>query len=352
MSTNSEKVSIETEILEKLKNWKEIIAKYQVPDKKKALLQIITSFGPYVGLWVLMYFSMDWSIWITMALAVINSFFLVRIFIIQHDCGHQSFFKSKRLNNLTGTLCSVFSSLPYKYWAKVHNHHHGHTGQLEERDIGDIKFLTVNEYASKGWGGKLQYRIFRNPLVTFIISPIVYFTISNRFTMFFKDKPWSKVKRSQVMNNLLILIVYIGLGLLLGWKKFLFIQLVTIFIFSVIAFWFFYVQHQHEEGYQRWKKDWSFLVSAIRGSSYYKLPKIWQWLTGNIGIHHIHHLSSLVPNYNLEKCMKENPILSKYVTHLTFTESLATVKNKLWSEDLQKMVGWKEYRMLKQMGMA
>ncbi|MEE9372594.1 MAG: fatty acid desaturase [Saprospiraceae bacterium] len=344
--------SLEAEILEKLKNWKEIIAKYQKSDKKKALIQMITSFGPYIGLWVLMYFSMDWSIWITAALAVVNSFFLVRIFIIQHDCGHQSFFNSKKLNNLTGTICSLFSSLPFKYWAKVHNHHHGHTGQLEERNIGDINFLTVKEYASKGWMGKLGYRIFRLPLVTFVIAPIVYFTISNRLTISFKDKPWKKIKRSQVFNNLLIIVVYSALGFLLGWKKFLFIQLITVFLFSVIAFWFFYVQHQHEDGYNRWKKDWSFVLSAIRGSSYYKLPKMWQWLTGNIGIHHIHHLSSLIPNYNLEKCMKENPILTKYVTHLTFSESLATIKNKLWSEDLQKMVSWKEYYKLKQLGVV
>ena len=145
---SEESRSLETEILERLKNWKEIIAEYQVPNKKKAFLQILTSFGPYIALWVLMYYSMDWSIWITALLAVVNAFFLVRIFIIQHDCGHQSFFKSKKLNNFIGTVCSVFSSLPYKYWAKVHNHHHGHTGQLEERDIGDIKFLTVKKIFS------------------------------------------------------------------------------------------------------------------------------------------------------------------------------------------------------------
>ena len=344
---------IEAEILEKLKNWKAMIAQYQVPDLKKAILQITTSFGPYLALWVLMYFSMDWSLWITVALGLVNSFFLVRIFIIQHDCGHQSYFKSKKLNNLVGTMCSVFSSLPFKYWARVHNHHHGHTGQLEERDIGDINFLTVKEYSSLSNFGKFKYRIFRNPLITFVIAPFYYFTVSNRFTIFFRKQPWwKKVKNSQILNNLLILSVYASLGALLGWKKFLFIQLFTVFIFSIIAFWFFYVQHQHEEGYQRWKKDWSFLVSAIRGSSYYKLPKVWQWLTGNIGIHHIHHLSSLIPNYNLERCMKENPILSKYANHMTFTESLMTMKNKLWSEDLQKMISWAEYRNLRQLGLA
>jgi omega-6 fatty acid desaturase (delta-12 desaturase) len=299
-----------------------------------------------------MYFSLNWSIWITVGLGFINAFFLVRIFIIQHDCGHQSFFGSRKLNDTIGTVCSVFSSLPYKYWAKVHNHHHGHTGQLEERDIGDILFITVKEYQERSWFGKLRYRFFRNPIITFIISPIVYFTVSNRLTIFFKDKPWRKVKIAQLKNNLLILVVYAGLAWLVGWKQFLFIQLLTVFIFSVIAFWFFYVQHQHEDGYQRWRDDWDFLVSAIRGATYYKLPRMWQWLTGNIGIHHIHHLSSLIPNYNLEKCMKENPILTKYVTQITFFESLKTMRNKLWSEEMSKMISWKEYKLLTGMQMA
>lgn len=337
---------IEQEIREKLKNWKSIIDKYQIPNPRKAILQMVNSFGPYLALWVLMYFSLNWSIWITVVLAFINAFFLVRIFIIQHDCGHQSFLGSKKLNNIIGTVCSLFSSLPFKYWAKVHNHHHGHTGQLEERDIGDIKFLTVKEYNSRNRWRRLGYKIFRIPFVTFIVTPLVYFTFSNRVTFTFKEKPWAKVRRSQYKNNLLILVVYGGLAWLLGWKEFLFIQLLIIFIFSVIAFWFFYVQHQHEEGYQKWKEEWSFLISAIRGATYYRLPKVWQWLTGNIGIHHIHHLSSLIPNYNLEKCIKENPILTKYVTQITFLESLKTMKNKLWSEELQKMISWKEYYAL------
>ena len=343
---------LEREITEKLQNWKSLIAEYQIPNPKKATIQIINSFGPYIALWILMYFSMDWSIWITVGLGFINAFFLVRIFIIQHDCGHQSFLGSRKMNDIIGTICSVFSSLPYKYWAKVHNHHHGHTGQLEERDIGDIAFLTVEEYESRSKLGRFGYKIFRNPVVTFIISPIVYFTVSNRLTIFFNDKPWEKVKKAQVRNNLLIMAVYGGLAWLVGWQRFLFIQLLIIFIFSVIAFWFFYVQHQHEEGYQRWRKDWNFLVSAIRGSTYYKLPRMWQWLTGNIGIHHIHHLSSLIPNYNLEKCMRDNPILSKYVNQITFKESLKTMRNKLWSEELEKMITWREYNALQRMRLA
>lgn len=334
---------IEKEITNALANWKAIIAKYQIPSTKKAIIQILNSFLPYIALWVLMYFSFNWSIWITVALAFVNAFFLVRIFIIQHDCGHQSFLKSKKWNDAIGFACSLFSSIPYKYWAKVHNHHHGHTGQLEERDIGDINFLTVEEYKNKSWFGRLKYRLFRTPVVLFIISPVVYFTFSNRIPFMNFKGMIKRIKWSQVRNNLVILLTYTALGFLLGWKKFLFIQLFTVFLFAVIAFWFFYIQHQHESAYNQWRKNWNFVIAAIRGSTYYKLPRVFQWLTGNIGLHHIHHLSARIPNYNLEKCLKENPILTKYANILTFRDSLKCMHNKLWDEQLQKMITFKEF---------
>ena len=343
---------IESEIKTALANWKSIIDKYQVPNNKKAVLQIVNSFAPYIALWILMYFSMGWSIWITIGLAFINAFFLVRIFIIQHDCGHQSFFKSQKLNNAVGFVCSLFSSLPFKYWAKIHNHHHGHTGQLEERDIGDIDFLTVEEYRKRGWLGRLKYRTFRNPLILFVGAPIFYFTVSNRFP-FMKFKGMLKrTKWNQVRNNLVLLGVYTLLAVLIGWKRFLFIQLSLIFLFSVISFWFFYVQHQHESAYNQWKKNWDFLIASIRGATYYKLPKVFQWLTGNIGIHHIHHLSSRIPNYNLERCMKENPIINKYANILTFRDSLKCIGLKLWDEQRQKMISFKEFYRLEKLGFA
>ena len=333
------------EIREALKNWKEIIASYQTPDTAKAVGQIINSFGPYFALWVLMYFSLSWSYWITLGLACINAFFLVRIFIIQHDCGHQSFLGSKKWNNAVGFVCSFFSAIPYKYWAKVHNHHHGHSGQLEmqHRDIGDVKFLTVEEYTQLPSWRKLSYRIFRLPIFLFGIAPFVYMTISNRYP-FFNLKGWRTIRISQVINNISLVAIYVSLCLFLGWKQFLMIQIPIVFIFSSIAFWFFYVQHQHEETYKEWQQNWDFLLSSLRGATYYKLPKLFQWLTGNIGFHHIHHLSSLIPNYKLEKCYRENPILNKYVTTVTFKESLKCIHNKLWDQKTQKMISFKEYK--------
>ena len=158
LMSRSDILATNEEIVNALKDWKSIIAKYQTPDTKKAIIQMITTFGPFIGLWVLMYFSLDYSILLTIGLGLINAFFLVRIFIIQHDCGHQSFLKSKKLNNFIGRVCSVFSFIPYRYWAKTHNFHHGHCGQLEVRDIGDIPMLTVNEYKEKTrwWSSPLK----------------------------------------------------------------------------------------------------------------------------------------------------------------------------------------------------
>jgi len=217
---------LELEIKAKLANWKTLIEQYQIPSTKSAIIQLFNSFLPFILLWGCMYWSFSYSIWLTLGLGLINSFFLVRIFIIQHDCGHQSFTASKKANNLIGTLCSLFSSIPYKYWAKVHNHHHGHTGQLEERDIGDINFLTVEEFKERNKWGRFKYRFFRHPLTLFIIVPIFYFTISNRIPQVKTFKGMvSRVKWSQLKNNLLIAICYASLAYLLGWQRFLFVQL-------------------------------------------------------------------------------------------------------------------------------
>ena len=335
--------SIEAEIKANLSNWPKIIKEYKIPSTKRATIQLLNSILPFIGLWILMYFSLAWSYWITLGLALINSFFLVRIFIIQHDCGHNSFVKSKRWNNILGYACSCFSSLPYKYWAKVHNFHHGHTGQLEHRDIGDIDFLTVKEYKSLNRWGRIKYKIFRNPFVLFGVVPVYYFTIANRYpTINFKE--WNNIGWNQLLNNLGVGLVYLTLALILGWKQFLLVHIPIVFFFSIIAFWFFYVQHQHDHTYMQWKDNWDYLIASMRGASYYKLPKIVQWMTGNIGYHHIHHLNAKIPNYNLVRCARENPILQKYANTVTFGQSLKFMFNKLWDEDSQRMITFREFK--------
>ncbi len=342
MSSVATTIDKHEEIKAVLKNWPKIVERYQRPNSKKAVIQILNSFLPFLAIWAVMYWSLSISYWLTLGLATLNAFFLVRIFIIQHDCGHQSFLKSKQWNNRIGFVCSFISLIPYQYWAKSHNFHHAHNGELEVRDIGDVDLFTVKEYKALSKGKRLKYRLYRTPIVMFLLGPLYYLLIHNRFP-FIKMKGWEVARRSLRKSNVLLILFYVSMGFLLGWKSFLMVQLPIVVFFAVIAIWFFYVQHQHEESYKQWKENWEYLLSAIQGSTYYKLPKVFQWLTGNIGIHHIHHLSSLIPNYNLEKCNKENPILEKYVTVLTFRSSLKCIWMKLWDEEQQKMISFRDF---------
>jgi omega-6 fatty acid desaturase (delta-12 desaturase) len=250
--------------------------------------------------------------------------------------------KKRKVNDAVGFVCSFFSSIPYTYWARVHSYHHGHTGQLEHRDIGDIDFLTVEEYRNLGKFGRLKYRAFRHPLVLFTIVPMIYLALALRLPSI-SFPGWKPIHRKQLINNVTMFVVYLGLGFLLGWKAFLFIQGSILFFFGMIAFWFFYVQHQHEHTYMQWAKNWDYLTAAIKGATFYKLPRFVHFLTGNIGYHHIHHLSSRIPNYNLRRCAKENPILQRYVTSMTFVQSLPMMFNKLWDEEKQRMISFQEF---------
>jgi acyl-lipid omega-6 desaturase (Delta-12 desaturase) len=326
-----------------LKQLPGIVKKYQLPNTRKAVVQILNTFLPFVAIWTAMYLLLDVSIWLTMGLAVINAFFLVRIFIIQHDCGHQSFTANRRLNDIIGQICSFLSFIPYRYWAKSHNYHHGHNGLLSEhRDIGDINLLTVNEFRALPWYNKLRYIIFRSAPVLFLIGPMYYILVNNRLPLI-RLKGWEHAHRALLLNNLFLVLIHAGIVWALGFKALLLVHLPILFIFSIIAIWFFYVQHQHETSYKQWKDKWDYIMAAIQGSTYYKLPKIFHWLTGNIGYHHIHHLNSLVPNYELARCHQENPILDQVANKITFTQSLRCVFSKLWDEEQQRMISFREY---------
>lgn len=324
------------------------LSKYTEEKKGVAIRQIINSFLPFIGLWILMYISLDYSYFITFGLGVLNAFFLVRIFIIQHDCGHRSFLKNNTARNIIGFTCSMMSMIPYKYWAKSHHVHHSNNGMLELRDIGDINTLTVNEYRQLTNWGKFKYKIYRSPIVMFLIGPIYYILIHNRLPLI-NLAQFKKVKKTLIFNNLALISIFLLLIYTLdGWKFFLTHATVMV-IFAVIAIWFFYVQHQHEEAYKEWKDKWDYVTSALRGSSYYKVPAIFNWLTGNIGIHHVHHLNPAIPNYNLKQCINENPWLNKFTTVIGFWESLKLASNKLWDEQTHRMITFAEYKMIEKM---
>lgn len=326
---------------------KEMMAKlhvYKQTSYRKAFWQLCNSILPFIGLWIAMYHAFSYSLFLFVGLGLINGFFLVRIFIIQHDCGHHSFVKSKRMRNAIGFVCSLFSAMPYEYWADSHAFHHNHNGKLENRDIGDIQTLTVKEYQAMSSWDQLKYKIFRFAPVTFLIGPIVYFVRNMRLPLVVLGNKRGRAFWSVMLNNVLVIGGVIALCLLLDWKAALATYLTVLYIFSVVAIWFFYVQHQHEDGYKRWEDNWDHFVSALKGSTYYKLPKLMNWLTGSIGVHHIHHLYSAIPNYNLNRCINENPEFSQYTTVVTFRESLKYMSHKLWDEEAQRMISFGEYK--------
>ncbi len=337
------------EIKEALSNWKVLVRNYQTPNISKATWQVINTFIPFLGICVLMYFSLDISYWLTLALGIVNSFFMVRIFIIQHDCGHQSFLPSETANNIIGRICAFFSFIPFRYWAKSHSFHHAHNAKLwEHQEIGDIWTMTVDEYRAASKGTRIWYRIYRSPLILFVIGPVYYLLVPSRLPLI-TMKGWTKERRSIWRTNIYLVLVYAILGYLIGYGTMLKIFGPILVMFSIIAIWFFYVQHQHNPNYKMPKDKWDYLIAAIKGSTYYKLPKLMHWLTGNIGFHHIHHLNSKIPNYNLARCHHENPVFDKIAVKMTFIESFKCAFHKLWDEEKQKMISFREFYRLEKM---
>jgi omega-6 fatty acid desaturase (delta-12 desaturase) len=291
--------------------------------------------------WIILYFSLQVGYWLTLLLSVVAAGFLVRIFIIQHDCGHNSFFKSRHINDVVGIICGVLTFVPYRYWRKSHAIHHAHHAELEERGIGDVWTLTVDEYWNSPWWRRIAYRIFRNPFFLFVVAPGIYFIVLMRFPSPVAVHWRPDEKASVWWTDLAISGWVAALSALVGFQTVVAIGIPLLVVASSVGTWLFYVQHQFERTYWEHTPQWDYTLAAMHGSSYYKLPKILQWYTGNIGFHHIHHLSPRIPNYNLEKCHEENPILQR-VTHLTLASSLKTMSLTLWDEERQRLVTFRE----------
>lgn len=341
---------IKAEIKKAQVEWMGIIKKYQTPDKWKSTWQIVNTMTPFLAIWVLMYYSLEISYWLTLGLGVINAGLMVRLFIIQHDCGHNSFFPSLKLNNIVGNILSVFTLTPYYHWRKQHARHHANSGDLDFRGFGDIETVTVREYQVMSRWEKFRYRFYRNPFVTFVIGPVYVFVFSHRIS--FKTKKSEKKERSSVkLTNAALIAVVVGMGLWIGFDRFFMVQIPITVIGSMAGVYMFYVQHQFEETYWRNHKDWDYTKAALEGSSYFKLPKILQWFTGNIGFHHVHHLSPLVPNYLLEKAHNENPMFQNVKT-LTLKTSIKTIFMNLWDEQQDRLISFREYRKLYIVGAA
>ena len=287
-----------------------------------------------------MYFSLQVSWWLTLPLAVLAAGFLVRAFIIFHDCGHGSFFPSRRANDILGFITGVLTFTPYRHWRWEHSLHHATSGDLDRRGVGDVWTLTVQEYLEASRWKRFAYRLARNPVILFGAAPIVLFVILQRFP---SAKAPPREQRSVVWTNLAMLAVAAVMSWAFGLKAYLLLQLLIVMLAGTAGLWLFYVQHQFEGVYWQRNEEWDYATAALQGSSFYKLPRVLQWFSGNIGFHHIHHLSPRIPNYHLEKCHKAEPLFQT-VKPVTLFGSLKSLTFRLWDEQRQRLVG---YRALK-----
>ena len=323
--------------------WKEIVARYQKPCIGRATWQMINTITPFVALWFLMYLTKDISWWLTIPLAMLAGAFVVRMFIIFHDCGHGSFFKSQKANHIVGTITGILTFTPYFHWRWEHAIHHSASGDLDRRGTGDVWTLTVQEYLESSRWRRFSYRLARNPFILFIIAPMILFLGINRVP---RPKAPARERYSVHLTTLAIGMMSAGLILAFGWQKFLIIQLTILAVSGSAGVWLFYVQHQYEGVYWERSDKWDYVSAALHGSSFYKLPKILQWFSGNIGFHHIHHLSARIPNYNLERCHKAEPLFQK-VKPITLISSLKSFTFRLWDEQQRRLVGYGHLRTLR-----
>lgn len=324
---------------EKLKHgWREQLAPFQKPDTRKSIWQIINTVVPFLVLWTFAYLSLSISIWLGIAIAVVASGFFIRLFIIFHDCGHHSFFKSRRANEIVGIMTGILTFFPYHQWKYEHAVHHATSGDLDRRGTGDMWTLTVNEYKQLSTVKRILYRLYRNPFIMFGVGPIHLFFNQYRFN---RKGAGRKERINTHVTNFTLIIILTALSFILGWKGVLLVEGPILYLAGVIGIWLFYVQHQFERTYFETSDNWDFVKAALQGSSFYQLPRMLQWLTGNIGYHHVHHLGPRVPNYFLQQA-HESTDLFKNVPVVTFTSSLRALRYRLWDEDNHRFVGFNE----------
>jgi len=324
-------------------SWKAAVAGHQTPVLRSSLWQLGNSLVPYLVLWGLMVWSLNISYWITLALAVPAAGFLVRVFIIFHDCCHGSFFKSRRANHLVEFVTGVLTFSPYRQWGHLHARHHATAADLDRRGTGDIWTLTIQEYLEASRGKRLAYRLARNPVVLFVIAPLYLFLVEHRLP----SRAVSKRQRRGVhWTNAALLAIVVLMSLTIGIKAYLLIQLPILMIAAAAGVWLFYVQHQFEGVYWERRQNWDYVKAALCGSSFYKLPRLLQWFSGNIGFHHIHHLSPAIPNYKLEKCHLENLPFQK-IKPVTLWSSKKALWFRLWDERQRRLVGYDRLRAVR-----
>ena len=321
--------------------WRKVVPKYQEPNVRRAITQAVTTLGLLgVALYV-MNLSLALPYWITLLLAIPTAGLFVRTFIIMHDCSHGSFLPWRRANDALGFVTGVLTLFPFEQWRRDHAMHHASSGDLDRRGHGDVATLTVREYLARPWWGRVKYRLFRNPAVLFGLGPL-QLMIGQRF------QPRDVSTKDKGVRSVWVTNAAITAGILLcltlvSWRFLVLVYLPAMYIAGAVGIWLFYVQHQFEDAY--WKKhdEWDYVTAAIKGSSYFKLPKILQWFTGNIGLHHVHHLGPRIPNYNLQRCHDENALFHN-ASVMTLSRSFAVLRLTLWEEEKGRLVGFSAAR--------
>lgn len=320
--------------------WLKILSRYRQPDRRRSVIELGLSIVPFLALWIGALVSAQYGFWLGLVLIAPAAGFLMRLFMIQHDCGHGAFFAHRMADDWIGRTLGVLTLTPYDYWRGAHATHHASAGNLDERGVGDIETMTVAEYRAASWAGKLRYRLYRHPFVMFVIGPVYIFVFKHRWpfeTFRVAGIPW----RSTMLTNLAVLAVCAALIWLFGVGPFLTVHLGIAVLAGGAGIWLFYVQHQFEDTHWAEGKDWNFQEAALHGSSNYVLPWPLPWLTGNIGIHHVHHLASRIPFYRLPEVVRDHPVLAE-TGRITLRESLACVKLTLWDEDKKRLVSIRE----------
>jgi omega-6 fatty acid desaturase (delta-12 desaturase) len=332
----------QTQSFRSAREWLSVLARYREPSTRRSLFELAATLVPFLALWALAWMALQVSPWLALALAVLNGAFLVRIFIIQHDCGHGSFLANRKAQDWVGRVLGVLTLTPYAVWRRTHSIHHAHHGNLDQRGIGDVTTLTLEEYRARSPFGRFMYRLYRHPVVLFVLGPSYLFILQNRLPLGLMNAGWrywtSAMGTNAMIGIALGLIVWFG-----GLMPVLLIFLPTSVIAATIGVWLFYVQHQFEETHWSRGEDWQLHDAALEGSSHYVLPQPLRWMSGNIGIHHVHHLYSRIPFYRLPEVIRDHRELAE-AQRLTIRESLQTVRLHLWDEAQGKLMSFAEAR--------
>jgi len=325
-------------IKEEPKKWKKDIASFEQSDLRQSLWQLFNTLVPFFAFWCLAYRSLSVSFWISLAIVVPAAGFLVRTFIIFHDCCHNSFFKSRRANVMVGVITGLMAFFPYYQWKHEHAIHHATSSNLNRRGTGDIWMLTVDEYLALPLLHRILYRVYRNPFVLFGLGPIFIFLILYRFA---NKRAGQRERWNTYATDFVLVVMTFLLCWTLGWQQFLLVEGSILYLSGIVGIWLFYVQHQFEYSYFEREEEWDYVSAAIGGSSFYKLPKVLQWITGNIGFHHIHHLSSRIPNYKLQRVYESDPAFQN-VPSIVLLSSLRSLRYRLWDEESKTFVTFKD----------